>query len=102
MGILDASVGTTQPRTRGLAVGLVAVAVTFVVAAGIALAPRPSQPGPANNAVTEANPRYGSGYPQHGGLAGPSRSTVVEVWGYGPGYPQHGGLAGPSRVGSDQ
>jgi len=101
MGILDASVGT-QPRTRGLAVGLVAVAVTVVAAAGIALAPRPSQLGPTNNTVTQANPRYGQGYPLHDGLAGPGRSAAVEVWGYGPGYPQHGGLAGPSRAGSDR
>lgn len=101
MGILEASVDT-QRRTA-LAVGFVAVAVTILVAAGIALAPRSGQSQPANNTtLTEANQGYGSGYPQHGGLAGPSRIEFVEMWGYGPGYPQHGGLAGPSRAGSDQ
>ena len=48
--------------------------------------------------------RYGSGYPFHGGLAGPSRigqmSTVDPAARYGPGYPFHGGLAGPSRIDS--
>lgn len=100
MGILEAS-AETRPRT-GLAVGFVAVMVTILVAAGIALAPRFSQPQPANNILTNANHGYGTGYPQHGGLAGPSRIESVEFWGYGPGYPQHGGLAGPSRAGSDQ
>lgn len=100
MGILEAPVAT-QPRT-GLAFGFVAVAVTILVAVGIALAPRFSQPQPVNNTVTEANQGYGTGYPQHGGLAGPSRIEFVENWSYGPGYPQHGGLAGPSKAGSDQ
>lgn len=77
MGVLDATIAT-QPRTRGLAMGLVAVAVTIVAAASIALTRGPGQTVPANDAATQANQ------------------------GYGPGYPLHGGLAGPSRVGSDQ
>ena len=52
-----------------------------------------------NGAVVEST--YASGYPLHGGLAGPSRVSVFEQHqGYAPGYPLNGGLAGPSRVGN--
>jgi hypothetical protein len=43
--------------------------------------------------------QYGEGYPLHGGLAGPSRLSVWEMYpSYGAGYPLQGGLAGPSRL----
>ena len=40
---------------------------------------------------------YAPGYPEHGGLAGPTPvSEVNQAGGFASGYPQHGGLAGPS------
>jgi hypothetical protein len=102
----------TTPRTRpairfgGLEIAIVILAIA---AAGILGVAAWSQVSSGRDATVESI-TYGAGYPQHGGLAGPSRvgvtSTVtgpmsaVDLAGhYGPGYPLHGGLAGPSQVG---
>jgi hypothetical protein len=49
---------------------------------------------------SRVGPSAGSwlGYPPHFGLAGPSRAKSGAVLGIGVGYPPHYGLAGPSHV----
>jgi len=85
----------SQFRVTWLAIGLL-VGAMLVASAAAVIAPRFGTLGGAQNAATQQ--RYGVGYPQHGGLAGPSTVGVSQHPGYGIGYPQHGGLAGPSLV----
>ena len=62
---------------------------------------------PLNNGATVETYVQGTGYPLHGGLAGPSRVSVFDqhpldnqAGSFSVGYPLHGGLAGPSRLGT--
>ena len=87
-----------QPRSRWLPVGLLITGLLVVTVAAAALAPRLGTLGQGANRVSAEHVGYGSGYPLHGGLAGPSGVRVVQHPGYGSGYPLHGGLAGPSQV----
>lgn len=117
------------PRLNGIALPMLALAVTFSIVVGIQVlgdsasngtdgiggagvaasaygAGYPLQGGLAGpSRVGQARSaglvaHQGPGYPLHGGLAGPSRLSLVDAAGqYGPGYPLHGGLAGPSRIG---
>jgi hypothetical protein len=85
------------PRLGGLGLAILAVIAVAVIGAGIW-----SRAGSMHDVTTDSQ-AYGTGYPLHGGLAGPSRrgvSTVDLSGHYGAGYPLHGGLAGPSRVDS--
>jgi hypothetical protein len=90
-----------SPRFTGFAAPALAVATTLVVIVGM----QGVDAGAASrtDAISEAamnSHAYGTGYPLHGGLAGPSRagggSTADVGDHHGPGYPLHGGLAGPS------
>jgi hypothetical protein len=112
-------------RTSRILVGFIAVAFVGALALGVALATRAiSFDSPTTHssqaALVRIHPGYGTDYPPHHGLAGPSggvrgdspvRGGLVSRngvgsgsahHGYGTDYPAHGGLAGPSAVGSSQ
>jgi hypothetical protein len=117
------------PGTRRLRVGLIGVAVV-TMASGIAVAtlkttgqeagspasivrqhagygteypPHYGLAGPTPVQAVAQHAGYGADYPAHHGLAGASGiKAKVQHQGYGTGYPQHGGLAGPSGAGSDR
>ena len=91
-------VQAAQFRLTWLVIGL--LVGTMIVATAFALAdvPRFGQPTVPRTTITEQHPGYGSGYPLHGGLAGPTNAQLRPHPGYGFGYPLHGGLAGPSWV----
>ncbi|HEU5204044.1 MAG TPA: hypothetical protein VFU17_07100 [Candidatus Limnocylindrales bacterium] len=88
----------TSPRLGVLAVVILAVSAAAVIGVGAW-----SQGGSSRDVASDSR-AHRSGYPLHGGLAGPSRvgqvSTVDMANHYGSGYPLHGGLAGPSQVDS--
>lgn len=87
----------SQFRVTWLAIGLLVGAMLVATAVAV-VAPRLETLGGARDSATQQHPGYGAGYPQHGGLAGPSTPRAQQHPGYGVGYPQHGGLAGPSLV----
>jgi hypothetical protein len=87
----------------GLLIGTLVVATASALAAA---ATRPGLPSEATTSVTRQHPGYGTGYPLHYGLAGPSWARFDQPTpgyhpGYGTGYPLHGGLAGPSAAGPE-
>ena len=96
---VTASTPRTSPAPRHGALAAVIVTAIAVAVIGIGVW---SQVGSIRDATTAASQAYGTGYPLHGGLAGPSGvGQMSRVAGlsahYGSGYPLHGGLAGPSR-----
>ena len=93
----------TTPRTRPAPrLGVLEVAILLaVIAVAVISVGVWSQAGSIRDVTTQSQ-AYGTGYPLHGGLAGPSRplSAVDPAARYEAGYPLHGGLAGPSRIDS--
>lgn len=89
--------GSIAPTAITVAlIGALALGVGFAIGRGL----NEVSFADSGRALTRVHPGYGTGYPLHGGLAGPSRlEPRAEHPGYGTGYPQHGGLAGPSRSG---
>ena len=90
----------TTPRPRlAPRLGLFEMALLVAIAAAVIGVVVWSQAGSGRDVFINTQ-SYGSGYPLHGGLAGPSRplSAVELARPYGPDYPLHGGLAGPSRL----
>jgi hypothetical protein len=96
---MAAPIIATPARSRTASdLRVLAAAAIFAIAAVVSLvALQIWSPG-----FTEGRPtvesQYGVGYPQHAGLAGPSRMSVFEMHGFAEGYPLHGGLAGASGV----
>lgn len=95
------AVNRTHAAPAGrLRTGLLSVAVVIglviVVASSVDLAVSfgRGQPVVGTSAIVQSH--LGPGYPEHHGLAGPSR--VGPSAGSWLGYPPHFGLAGPSRV----
>jgi hypothetical protein len=94
------SVSRTHVAPAGRRTSLLSVAVVIglviVVASSVDLAVSfgRGQPVVGTSAIVQSH--LGPGYPEHHGLAGPSRvGTSAESW---LGYPPHFGLAGPSRA----
>ena len=104
-------------RTSRILVGLTAIAFVGALAlATRAISVDSLTTDPSRDAVVPIHQGYGTDYPPHNGLAGPS--VVVRgdsplhgglaspngvgsgsaQHGYGTDYPAHGGLAGPSTV----
>lgn len=85
-------------QVRGTWLVIALLVGTIIVATAFALAnvPRLGQPSGGPTTVSQEHAGYGTGYPLHGGLAGPSLAQLNRHPGYGTGYPLHYGLAGPS------
>ena len=95
------AVNRTHAAPAGrLRTGLLSVAVVIglviVVASSVDLAVSFGRGQPVVVTSTIVQSHFGPGYPEHHGLAGPSR--VGPSAGSWLGYPPHFGLAGPSRV----
>ena len=94
------AVSRTHAAPAGrLRTGLLSVAVVIglviVVASSVDMAVSFGRGQPVVGTITSQS-HLGPGYPEHHGLAGPSR--VGPSAGSWLGYPPHFGLAGPSRV----
>jgi hypothetical protein len=112
-------------RTSRILAGLIAIPFVGALALGVALATRAISfdsltTDPSRDAVVPIHQGYGTDYPPHNGLAGPSVvmrgdsplhgglaspngvGSGSAQHGYGTDYPAHGGLAGPSAVESSQ
>jgi hypothetical protein len=89
-----------QFRGTWLVIGLVIGTLIVAMAFALANVTRLGSPSSGVTSVPQQHPGYGTGYPLHHGLAGPSWAQLDQQHaGYGTGYPLHGGLAGPSAAG---
>ena len=88
----------TRSRSTTTDIRILAAVAIFTIAAVVSLVAVQFW-GPASiDGRPAVQSQYGAGYPQQGGLAGPSRVSVFEMHGYGAGYPLHGGLAGAAGL----